>query len=82
MSCAALLWWLLLLANTSDGKFLNCSSEIFCPCNEVGRVCSERKVIPELLVCVPLTPKSCIFHCRDDFFIVLLGCEAGWCLWH
>lgn len=60
MICAAL-WWLLLPANSSVGKFLNCSSEVFCPCNEVGWVCSEGKVIPELWVCVPLTPESRFF---------------------
>lgn len=44
MICAALLWWLLLQANTSVGRFLNCSSEVFCPRNEVGWVCSEGKL--------------------------------------
>lgn len=73
MICAALLWWLLLPANTSVGRFLNCSSEVFCPRNEVGWVCSEGKVIPELWVCAPLTPESSILHCRDEFFILLVG---------
>lgn len=53
-----------------------------CPCSEVGWVCSEKEVIPELWVCVLLTPRSCIFHCRDELFILLFGCEAGWWLWH
>lgn len=64
--------------NTSVGRFLNCSSEVFCPSNEVGWVCSEGKVIPELWVCAPLTPESGILHCRDEFFILLVvGCGTA-----
>lgn len=41
MICAALHWWQLLPANISVGRFASCSAKVFCPCNEVGWVCSE-----------------------------------------
>lgn len=77
MICAALLWWLF-WANTLDGKFLYCSSVLVVKWGG----CALKGKLFQSFGSVLLTPRSCIFHCRDEFFILLFGCEAGWWLWH